>query len=75
MQMVKVRFLNADDRERVVDLAKRTSVVALRGGFFVIPSEALDIFDQWQCAYEVVERGGYDALVVRPLRGAAAGSL
>jgi hypothetical protein len=75
MQMAKIRFLNEEHRERIVDLAKRTSVVALRGGLYVVPAEALGLLDEWECEYEVLQRGGYDELVVRPLRGAAAGSV
>ena len=56
-------------------VAKRISVVGLRGGYYVVPPEALALLDQWGCEYEIVERGGYDALVVRPLRGVAAGAV
>jgi hypothetical protein len=75
MEMAKVRFLNQADADRVIDLAKEMSVVALRGEFYVIPAYALERLDQWGCDYEVVERGGYDALVAGPLRGVAAGSV
>ena len=75
MEMVKIRFLNEDDRTRgVVGLARRLSVVGLRGGFYVIPATALSILDEWGCAYEVVKRGGYDVLV-GSLRGTPAGQV
>ena len=72
MQMVKIRFTNDAHRDRIVDLAKMMTVVAFRGGFYVIPVEALTLLDDWKCDYEIVERGGYDALVVHPLRSVAA---
>jgi len=72
MEMVKVRFQNEADRVRgVVGLGKRLSVVGLRGRFYVVPAYALELLDEWKCDYEVVERGGYDALV-GSLRSAAA---
>lgn len=74
MEMVRIRFLNEDDHTRgAVGLAKRITVVALRGGYYVIPAKALQLLDEWKCDYEIVERGGYDALVVHPLRNLAAG--
>jgi len=64
MEMVKIKFMNEDDEARgVVGLAKRMKVVGLRGGYFVIPSTALAILDEWGCGFQVVERGGYDVLV------------
>lgn len=74
MEMVRIKFLNDDDQTRgAVGLAKRMKIVALRGGYYVIPAPALDILDEWACDYEVVERGGYDALVIHPLRSVATG--
>ena len=64
MQMVKIRFTNDEHENYVVDLAKRMRVVGFRSGFYVIPATALTLLDEWGCEYEVVERGGYDALVV-----------
>ena len=75
MEMAKIRFLTESDADRIVDLAKEMSVVALRGEFYVIPAYALGRLDGWGCDYEVVERGGYDALVAGPLRGVAASSV
>jgi aspartate/methionine/tyrosine aminotransferase len=75
MEMAKVRFLDEDDRTRgVVGLGKRMSVVGLRGGYYVVPASGLALLDEWGCSYEVVERGGYDALV-GSLRGAPAGTV
>ena len=75
MEMVKIQFLNEDDEARgVVGLAKRLKVVGLRGGYYVIPSTALTILDEWGCSYQVLERGGYDVLV-RSLRGTPASTV
>lgn len=75
MDMVKIRFPNEEDRARgVVGLAKRMRVIGMRGGYYVIPSAALTLLDEWCCGYEVVERGGYD-LLVGSLRGIAAGTV
>ena len=72
MPTVKIKFTNEEDRTRgVIGLAKRLSVVGLRGEFYVIPSEALQLLDEWGCDYEVIERGGYDVLV-GALRGSSA---
>ena len=72
MFSAKIRFTNEEDHTRgVIGLAKRMKVVGLRGGYYVIPSDALKILDDWGCQYEVIERGGYDVLV-GALRGAAA---
>ena len=74
MPMVRIRFLNDEDHTRgAVGLAKRMTITAFRGGYYVVPEAALQLLDEWACQYEIVERGGYDALVVNPLRSVAAG--
>ncbi len=66
--MVKIRFRNEEDRTRgVIGLAKRMTVVGLRGGYYVVPFSALAMLDEWACSYEVVEQGG-DVTTIGPIQ-------
>jgi len=63
MQMVKIRFAEADKARGLVELARRVKIVCLSDDEYLIAEPNLSLLDQLGLGYEVLGTEGFDRAI------------
>ena len=68
MQMGKIKFQDAtQDARGALELAKRFTVICLPQDTYAVPAAALEVLNELQLSYQILETEGFDH-AVRALR-------